>query len=110
MIKLNFIDRSIKKFSGLNKNRIFFTRARNCLVTDTMVGKTFKIYNGLQYFDLTIVPDMISFKLGDFIFTKSMGHFIHNENRLQTKKRKKAFISKKKKSVIKKKKIIKKKK
>jgi len=86
------------------------TMGRGSIITEDMLGKTIDIYNGVKYFPLTLVYEMIGYKLGDFIFTKRRSKEIHLDNKIATKKHKKQFkVKGKKKIKVKKKKISKKK-
>lgn len=48
----------------------YVTKARNCTITETFIGKTYKIYNGKSYVSIEITPDMVGHKLGEFVKTK----------------------------------------
>src|ERR1043166_6273890 len=78
------------------------TMGRGSVITEDMLGKTINIHNGLRYFPLTIVYEMIGYKLGDFVFTKKRSKDIHLENKIAAKKRKKQFKVKNKKNLKKK--------
>jgi len=73
------------------------TRNRNTTIISSMIGKNFRIYNGKNYMKLAIShPDMIGYKLGEFIFTKRMGSYLHKKaNAERIKKKKQKLLAKK---------------
>lgn len=44
---------------------------RNYRIKPVLINKTFKIYNGKNYTELKILPNMIGYKMGEFYKTKS---------------------------------------
>lgn len=49
--------------------------SRNSEIIPKFVGKTFKIHNGKTYFDVKITKEMIGYKFGEFVFTRSVFSF-----------------------------------
>jgi small subunit ribosomal protein S19 len=85
------IHRKIKNQTNL-QGMVFQTRNRNTTITKDMIGCFFKVYNGKIFSKVTVAnPDMIGHKLGEFVFTKRMGSFLHKRaaaERLRKKKQK----------------------
>ncbi len=51
------------------------THCRDMVIVPAMIGKTFKVYNGKEFFQIIIAPDMIGHVLGEFSLTrKSVSH------------------------------------
>lgn len=46
------------------------TDRRDCTIVPFYVDRVIEVYNGKNYVPLTIKPDMVGYKLGDFIPTK----------------------------------------
>lgn len=63
------------------KNQLTFVLPRNVEITPKLIGLTFKIYNGKEYQEVTIIEEMIGHKFGEFVFTRKKFTF--------TKKKKK---------------------
>jgi small subunit ribosomal protein S19 len=92
------IYRKIKKLTPSESNlEPIITRNRNTTIIPSMVGKNFQIYNGKVFIKLTITtPEMVGFKLGEFIFTKRMGSYLHKKaNAERIKKKKQKSLAKK---------------
>lgn len=66
------------------------TRNRNTTITKDMIGGLFQVYNGKMYMKLNIAhPEMVGHKLGEFVFTKRMGSFLHKRSAAERLKKKK---------------------
>ena len=48
---------------------------RNIEITPRLVDLTVKVYNGKEYQEITITKDMITHKLGEFVFTRGKFSF-----------------------------------
>jgi len=59
---------NIKTF--LNNNFIK-TTSRNSEIINTFVGLTFEIHTGKTFLKLEITEDMVGYKFGEFVFTRS---------------------------------------
>jgi ribosomal protein S19 len=83
--------RKIKNQTDLHGVQIQ-TRNRNTMITKAMIGSFFKVYNGKYFIKLTLAnPEMVGHKLGEFVYTKRMGSFLHKKSaaeRLRKKKQK----------------------
>ena len=53
----------------------FILSKRNCKITPKFLNKTFNIYNGKVYTEITISENMISHNLGEFVFTRKKFSF-----------------------------------
>lgn len=45
------------------------THLRDIVITPDMVGLTIGVYNGKEFVDVHIKPEMLGFRLGDFAYT-----------------------------------------
>jgi ribosomal protein S19 len=50
-----------------NKNKIY---SRQFIIPSFLIGKSVKIYNGINFIKIYISRDKIGFKFGDFVFTR----------------------------------------
>jgi small subunit ribosomal protein S19 len=105
----NDIARKLKKKTvDLGTPLIIKTRDRNTIINSEMLGIEFEVYNGKILNKLSIShPEMIGHRLGEFIFTKRMGSFLHKTAHAERVKKKKQKLlaqkQSKKKTKIKKK-------
>ena len=63
----------IQKLSGKQKqkqNYVIRTWSRRSTITNDFVGYTFQIHNGKSFKSVTINPDMVGHKLGEFAVTR----------------------------------------
>jgi len=70
-------------------NNVARTDKRKCTIMPHHVGKVIEVYNGKSYVPLSITPEMVDFKLGDFIFTKTLKLNIQKSKLQSSQKRKK---------------------
>ena len=63
-----FIARSDKKIS---KNKKIKTHIRNIVIVPRMVGMRIGIYNGRNFEDVEILPEMLGHRLGEFSLTRT---------------------------------------
>jgi small subunit ribosomal protein S19 len=79
-----------KKTSEMLEPLVIKTRDRNTIINSDMLGVEFEIYNGKNLNKLSIShPEMIGHKLGEFIFTKRMGSFLHKQAHAERVRKKK---------------------
>ena len=70
------MNRSKWKGPTFNKNSFnnFQTKnikiARNVIILPKFIGKTFKVYNGKQFSEISITKKMLFYKFGEFLPTK----------------------------------------
>lgn len=60
------------------KNSQIKTKSRSTVILQSFVGSTIYVYNGKTYKKVFINEDMIGHKLGEFVFTRKIGH-IHKK-------------------------------
>jgi small subunit ribosomal protein S19 len=60
----------LKKFEKNESN--IKTHCRNMIIVPSMIGKDIKIYNGKEFFPLTITFEMIGHLLGEFSHSRKM--------------------------------------
>jgi len=115
--KPNFINRDLYRKLKKTENiqgAIFTTRNRNTTITQKMIGSVIRVYNGMIFLKLTIAnPQMVGHKLGEFVFTKRMGSYLHKKSAAERSHKKKQKVlaqqqSRKKKNNKKKSKNVKK--
>jgi len=69
-----------KPFINIEKNPINSLKIkakiwnRNSVVSKVFVNKRFRIFNGKTFITLNVTSDMIGHRLGEFSFTKRLGH------------------------------------
>lgn len=73
------------------------TRDRNTVINSDMLGVAFEVYNGRSLSKLSIShPEMIGHRLGEFVFTKRMGSFLHKKAHAErTRKKKQKLLAQK---------------
>ena len=52
-----------------NKEFLIKTHSRDMVIFPEMVGKTIKVYNGKEFVDVNITPEMLGHYLGEFSIT-----------------------------------------
>lgn len=57
------------------KNQLTLMLPRNVEITPKLIGLTFKIHNGKEYQDVTVVEEMVGHKFGEFVFTRGKFSF-----------------------------------
>jgi small subunit ribosomal protein S19 len=62
-----FYERIEKNLRATKKIR---THRRDIIITPKMVGKTIYVYNGKEFIQVDIVPEMLAHYLGEFAFTR----------------------------------------
>lgn len=82
--KLPFIDPLIYK-NCLNKRKRILLKARNLLVTRSLLKKTINIHNGLFYKSKTLVKANLGHKVGEFSFTRKCSSDVHMLKKLRKK-------------------------
>jgi small subunit ribosomal protein S19 len=55
----------------LENKDVVETRVRDMIILPKMVGKRIKVYNGKEYKEFSILPDMIGHYIGEFALTRS---------------------------------------
>lgn len=45
---------------------------KNKKITPTLLNKILKIHNGKRYYEFKVTKNMIGFKIGQFVFTRSL--------------------------------------
>lgn len=64
----------LRKVSSLNekkKKTSLKTWSRSSTIIPEFVGLRFRVYNGKDFFPVTVTPEMIGFKLGEFVTTRA---------------------------------------
>jgi len=98
-ISKDILKKLSKKNLNLLENETFTikTRDRNTVINSDMLGVAFEVYNGRSLSKLSIShPEMIGHRLGEFIFTKRMGSFLHKKAHAErTRKKKQKLLAQK---------------
>jgi|SRR3989344_2550397 len=69
-IKRGFRESEKILLEDLKKNNTVKTHCRDMIVLPEMIGKVIKVYNGKEFVMLTIEPEMIAHRLGEFALTR----------------------------------------
>jgi small subunit ribosomal protein S19 len=69
-IKRGFRESEKKLLKDLKANGTVKTHCRDMIVLPEMIGKIIKVYNGKEFVMLTIEPEMIAHRLGEFALTR----------------------------------------
>lgn len=75
-IKRGFTDAEKKLLKVIQKNpKNIETHCRDMIIIPQMIGMTIRVYNGKEFSTITIEPEMIGHRLGEFALTrKSVTH------------------------------------
>ncbi|MDY6776918.1 MAG: 30S ribosomal protein S19 [Candidatus Nanohaloarchaea archaeon] len=69
-IKRGLTERQKKLLKKIRRNDQVRTHERDMVVVPEMVGKTIGIYNGEEFVDVEIEPEMIGHYLGEFTYNR----------------------------------------
>lgn len=69
-IKRGFRESEKKLLEDLKANNTVKTHCRDMIVLPEMIGKIIKVYNGKEFVMLTIEPEMIAHRLGEFSLSR----------------------------------------
>jgi len=61
--------KKVEKLEKKGGNKIIRTHVRSAVILPTWVGKKFAVFNGKEFQELYITPEMLGHRLGEFIFT-----------------------------------------
>lgn len=88
--KVPFVSKLFFRKKSLNANALN-TRMRNSTITEVLVDKTLRIYNGAKLKSFQIRADMCGKKLGEFSITKVLGEDIimSKERKVKAKRKSK---------------------
>ena len=70
-----YVKKSLLKDILLKKNKEIYTCSREYNITPRFINKNFKIHNGKIFVSVNIIEEMIGFKLGEFVNTRSKFSF-----------------------------------
>ncbi len=74
-IKRGFSDAQKKFLKKTENKKVVKTHFRNVPILPHMVGKTIRVYNGKEFVDVIVTPEMVGHFLGEFSLTrKRTGH------------------------------------
>lgn len=68
-------------FKTINTTKNKNTISRNTTILPSFVGFTFNVYNGKNYFEVTVYESMIKHKFGEFAFTRAK--FFYKKKKLK---------------------------
>ncbi|KAH7882675.1 hypothetical protein F5I97DRAFT_1907412 [Phlebopus sp. FC_14] len=66
---------------ALEDNVPIRTQARSCTILPNFVGIRFMVHNGRDFMPVTVTPDMVGHKLGEFAHTKKRFTYKATKNR-----------------------------
>lgn len=69
-IKRGFTEGEKNLIEKLKKKDFVKTHCREMIILPSFVGKTIAVYNGKDFVNLVIEPEMIGYRLGDFVLTR----------------------------------------
>ncbi len=69
-IQRGLSERQTKLLKKIRRNDHVKTQERDMIVVPEMVGKTIAVYNGQEYTDVEIEPEMIGHYLGEFTYNR----------------------------------------
>lgn len=69
-IKRGFTEEEKNLIEKLKKKDFVKTHCREMIILPSFVGKTIAVYNGKDFVNLVIEPEMIGYRLGDFVLTR----------------------------------------
>lgn len=65
---INF--KQLVNINSIKKQHVYLI-SRNSEIIPKFVGLTFKIHNGKEYIEITVIDSMIGHKFGEFVFTRA---------------------------------------
>jgi small subunit ribosomal protein S19 len=68
-IKEKSLIKKVEKVQKLGNGKIIRTHTRSAVILPSWVGMKFAVYNGKEFKELEITPEMLSHRLGEFVFT-----------------------------------------
>ncbi|KAG8886268.1 mitochondrial ribosomal small subunit component [Tulasnella sp. 331] len=66
---------------SLATNSAVYTQARACTILPNFIGIKFMVHNGMQYLPVTITPEMVGHKLGEFSPTRKRFTYKPSKNK-----------------------------
>lgn len=70
-LKRGFSDAEKVFIEHLSKNKKEYkTHCRDIPILPTMIGKIIKVYSGKEFIPLTIIPEMLGHRLGEYVMTR----------------------------------------
>jgi len=80
--KAPFVDYNLLNSILIDKTKnVIVTKSRSSLILQSFVGLTFQVYTGRSYTNVYIEEKMVGHKLGEFAFTRKLGH-IHEKKKI----------------------------
>jgi small subunit ribosomal protein S19 len=65
----------VEKYKKLGKDKALKTQVREAVILPSWLGMKFAVHNGKEWKEMTIVPEMLGHRLGEFVFsTKRVMH------------------------------------
>jgi small subunit ribosomal protein S19 len=68
-IKEKSLIKKVEKAQKLGNGKTIRTHTRSAVILPSWVGMKFAVYNGKEFKELEITPEMLSHRLGEFVFT-----------------------------------------
>ncbi|AFZ64362.1 30S ribosomal protein S19 (mitochondrion) [Nannochloropsis gaditana] len=76
---------NLKKIRTLNANLSLKTWSRSSIITDEFFGMRLKVHNGKDFIPLLVIPEMLGYKIGEFVGTRARYQF-KKKKKKKTKK------------------------
>jgi len=71
-----FVTSSIYRNLIKTFKKIYFIKKKNSVIVPEFVNKRVKVYNGKHFFNFLILPEMVGYKFGCFVFTRKSNAFV----------------------------------
>lgn len=68
-------EKNLKTLKNSKKNYLKIIISRNTLILPKFVEKTFDVYNGKKFVEITVIEEMIGHKFGEFSSTRKRFYF-----------------------------------
>src|SRR5208337_4072457 len=59
----------VEKYKKLGKDKVLKTQVREAVILPAWLGMKFAVHNGKEWKELTIAPEMLGHRLGEFVFS-----------------------------------------
>jgi len=93
----NYIEEEKKNPRNLRKSSAVAILSRNSIVKECFIDHKFGIHNGKDFFRVLITENQVGLKFGSLMLTKTIGSYMHLNNKIQKKKKERQRALKQKK-------------
>ena len=75
-----------KPLLNLLEQKAFYIYKKSSIITPILNAKVLAIHDGLLFQQLTVKEHMFFSKIGEYVYTKRQGAYIHKDNKIARKK------------------------